>query len=105
MVRNVTLGEQSIAGMRPDEVRAVAADLAARYRDAEVVVEAEGGGFRATASELGLSVLEDRTVDDALRVGRTGSVPGRVWAWARGFLAERVAPVRIAVDELSLIHI
>jgi vancomycin resistance protein YoaR len=102
VVRNVTLGEQSIAGMRPDEVRAVAADLAARYRDAEVVVEAEGGGFRATASELGLSVLEDRTVDDALRVGRTGSVPGRVWAWARGFLAERVAPVRIAVDERAM---
>lgn len=102
VVRNVTLGERSIAGMGPDEVRAAAAELAAAYRDAEVVVDAEGGGFRATAAELGLSVVEDRTAGDALRVGRTGSVPGRIWAWARGFLTERVAPVRITVDERAM---
>jgi vancomycin resistance protein YoaR len=103
--RNVTLGEQSIAGMRPEELAAVVADLAGKYREAEVVVDADRGGFRATAPELGLSVVEDRTVADALRLGRTGSVPSQVWGWLRSFLVDRTAPVRISVDERAMSRI
>jgi vancomycin resistance protein YoaR len=102
VLRNVTLGEQSIAGMRPEEVQAVVTELAGSYRGAEVVVVADGGGFRATGPELGLSVVEDRTVADAMQVGRTGGVPGRIWGWLWGFVADRVAPVRISVDERAM---
>jgi vancomycin resistance protein YoaR len=103
--RGVTLGGRSIAGMRPVEVEAAVADLAGRYREAGVEVEAPDGGFSATAPELGLSVVQDRTAADAMTVGRKGNVAGRIWQWARSFVSERPAPVRISVDEKAMARI
>ena len=103
--RNVTLGGRPIAGMTPAEVEAAVAELGARYREADVEVEAPDGGFRAKASELGLSVVQDATAADALKVGRTGNVAARVHGWARSFVAERDAPVRITVDEKAMARI
>ncbi|MDQ3896839.1 MAG: VanW family protein [Actinomycetota bacterium] len=103
--RNVTLGGRPIAGMRPAEVGAAVAELAGRYREADVEVEAPDGGFRATAPELGLSVVEATTAADAMNVGRTGNVAARILGWARGFVAERTAPVRITVDEKAMARI
>ena len=103
--RNVTLGGTSIAGMKAAEVDAAVADLAARYREAAVEVGAPDGGFQATAQELGLSVVQDRTAADAMTVGRTGHVAARIWGWARSFVSERPAPVRITVDEKAMARI
>ena len=103
--RNVTLGGQSIEGADPAELDGAVAELAARYREAEVEVDAPDGGFRAMAPELGLSVVEDATAADALQVGRTGSIPARIWGWARSFVVERKAPVRITVDDKAMAQI
>jgi vancomycin resistance protein YoaR len=97
--RKVSLGGRSIAGMDAHELEAAVADLAGRYREAGVVVEAPDGGFEATAPELGLSVDQARTATDAMAVGRTGNVVARMWGWARAFVADRPAPVRIEVDQ------
>jgi vancomycin resistance protein YoaR len=40
-----------------------------------------------------------------MAVGRTGSVAARIWGWARSFVAERDAPVRITVDEKAMARI
>ena len=103
--RKVSLGGRSIAGMDAQELEAAVADLAGRYREAGVVVEAPEGGFEATAPELGLSVDQARTAADAMAVGRTGNVAARIWGWARAFVAERPAPVRIEVDETAMARI
>ncbi len=103
--RNVTLGGESVAGLRGPALDAAVAQLAERYRTADVVVDAPDGGFGATAAELGLSVVADRTAADALTVGRTGNVAARIVGWARSFLAERKAPVRITVDEKAMARI
>ncbi len=100
--RNVRLASTSIASLRGAELDAAVADVAARYRDAAVTVEAPDGGFQATAAELGLSVVQDRTATDALKVGRTGNVVTRILGWARSFVAERKAPVRIEVDQKAM---
>jgi vancomycin resistance protein YoaR len=100
--RKVTLGGRSIAGMDAQELEAAVADLAGRYREAGVVVEAPDGGFEATAPELGLSVDQAKTATDAMGVGRTGNVVVRIAGWAKGFLVERPAPVRIEVDEKAM---
>ncbi|MDQ4068769.1 MAG: VanW family protein [Actinomycetota bacterium] len=105
VARNVTLAGRKIARMTPAEVDAAVAELAAQYREAEVEVEAPDGGFRATAAELGLSVVEDATAAEAMAVGRRGSVPARIWGWARSFVAERQAPVRITVDEKAMARV
>jgi vancomycin resistance protein YoaR len=100
--RNVTLGGQPVAGFRRAAVDQAVGELATRYRDADVVVDAEGGGFQAGAPELGLSVVQDRTAADALAVGRRGFVLNRMWSWARAFFVERPAPVAITVDQQAM---
>lgn len=100
--RNVTLGGTSIARLAAPELETAVADLAERYRVADVVVDAPQGGFQANAAELGLSVVADRTAADAMTVGRTGHVAARIWGWARSVIAERKAPVRITVDEKAM---
>ncbi len=100
--RKVSLGGRSIAGMDAQELQAAVADLAGRYQEAAVVVEAPEGGFEATAPELGLSVDQARTAADAMAVGRTGNVAARIWGWARAFVSERAAPVRIEVDQTAM---
>lgn len=105
VARKVTLGGRSIAGMTAPELGAAVADLAGRYREAEVLVDAPDGGFQATAPELGLTVVQDETAADAMAVGRTGNVAARIWGWARSFVAERAAPVRIEVDQDAMARI
>lgn len=100
--RKVSLGGLSIAGMDAQELQTAVADLAGRYEEAGVVVEAPDGGFEATAPELGLSVDAAKTASDAMAVGRTGNVVARIAGWAKGFLAERPAPVRIEVDQTAM---
>ncbi len=100
--RKVSLGGRSIAGMGAEELQTAVADLAGRYREAGVVVEAPDGGFEATAPELGLSVDQARTAAGAMAVGRTGNVVSRIFGWARSFVAERPAPVRIEVDQTAM---
>jgi vancomycin resistance protein YoaR len=100
--RKVTLGGRSVAGMDATELDAAVAELAGRYRDAPVIMDAPDGGFEATAPELGLSVDQAATAADAMAVGRTGNVVVRVWDWARAFVVERRAPVRIDVDQTAM---
>ena len=100
--RNVSLGGRSIAGMDAQELQTAVADLAGRYREAGVVVEAPDGGFEATAPELGLSVDQATTATDAMAVARTGNVVVRIAGWAKSFVAERPAPVRIDVDQNAM---
>jgi vancomycin resistance protein YoaR len=103
--RKVNLAGQSIAGMEAAELDAAVASLAGEYREAAVVVEAPEGGFEASAPEFGLSVDTARTVAAAMAVGRTGNVVGRIWDWARSFVVERPAPVRIDLDQQAMARI
>jgi len=100
--RKVTLGGASIAGLNRSQLDAAVAGLAATYAKAQVVVDADAGGFQATAPELGLSVVQDRTASDALAVGRHGFFVSRIWDWARSLVVSRPAPVAISVDQASM---
>jgi len=103
--RNVTLGGRAIGNLHQVSVPGLVADLGRKYAEAPVIVEADGGGFKATAPELGLSVVEDRTATGAFAVGRTGAIPTRIWDWARSFVATRPAPITITVDEAAMARI
>lgn len=100
--RHVTLGGRSVAGLRPDALGRAVAELSAHYADATVIVDADGGGFEANAAELGLSVVGNKTLDDAMAVGRRGFVLTRMWSWARGFFVDRPAPIAITVDQPAM---
>jgi vancomycin resistance protein YoaR len=105
VARGVTLGGRPVAGLTPGALDAAVVDLQARYHDATVVVQAPGGGFSATAADLGLSVVAGRTAADTLAVGRHGFVVSRIWSWARAFVADRPAPIAITVDQDAMARI
>ena len=100
--RNVTVAGRSVEGMTSADLDLAVQDLAARYRGATVRVDAPGGGFEATAADLGLSVDQDRTAAAALGVGRHGFVLTRIWDWAKGFVVARPAPVAVTVDDAAV---
>ena len=102
VARNVVLLDRNVGGMNRQEVRAAIADVADRYRAADVEIKAPDGGFRATAPELGISVDAEATADAALKVGHEGFPLVRMWNWATGFVVSRKAPVILAVDEAAV---
>jgi len=102
VARNVVLVDRSIGGMDRQELDAAVAALSERYSSADVEVDAPDGGFHAVASELGLSVRGDATVDAALRIGHQGFFATRIWNWATGFVVSTRAPVVLDVDESSV---
>ncbi len=102
VARNVVLLDRDIGGMDRQQLTAAVAALADRYAASDVEIEAEEGGFRAGAPDLGLSVRRDATVDTALKLDRHGFVGTRLWRWASGFVVSRKAPVVVSVDENSV---
>ena len=106
VVRNVTLAGKSVDGMNRAELGGVVDELAGRYDRAGIEVKAPDGGFRAGADELGVSVDRDRTVVDALAEGRRGSVPARIWGWARHLVfGDRRARVALRLDQAAVARI
>ena len=99
VVRNTTMAGHDIGGLDRRELRAVVADVDARLRGSTVRIEAGDSSFEASAAELGVSVDAERTIEEALDVGRSGSAVGRPFSWLASLVSDREAPVRVGVDE------
>src|SRR5919109_3206656 len=102
VVRNVRLAGREIGGMTRSQVAAVVRDAAARYKGAEVRVDAPGGGFTVEAEAIGLTVSEDATVEAAFDVGREGSRFTRVGGWLRSRVGHRQAPIEAVVSPAAV---
>ena len=99
VVRDVTLAGRPVGGMSRAELTTVVDEVAGRYDRAVVEVQAPDGGFRAGADELGVAVDRATTVDEALRLGREGSLPARLWGWARHLvIGDRRARTALRLD-------
>lgn len=96
------LGGRQVRGMDQAELAAWVAETAQRFAQASVVVRSDGGGLEATVPELGASVDEAATVDEALAAGRRGSFLTRAWTWARSFLSPVDVPLTIQIDRRTL---
>src|SRR5437016_4473433 len=89
VARNTTVAGRPVGGLSRAQLTKLVAAVADDYRTSPVVVDAPGGGFTTNALDLGLSLDAAATERAATRTGRTGSVPGRIASWARGFLHPR----------------
>jgi vancomycin resistance protein YoaR len=98
-LKNTTLASRQIGGMDAAAVRRIVSAIGAGYDKTKIVVEADDGGFTATAAELGVTIDVDKTVSDALETGKGGSLLGRVFGWAMAKISDRDAPVRVSVDQ------
>ncbi|MGQ0521132.1 MAG: VanW family protein [Actinomycetota bacterium] len=105
VLRNVTLGGRDIGGLTRDRLAAVVHELAARYPEAAVRVDAPGGGFTFGPGELGLTVDEPATVEAALGTGRGGNPLDRLRGWATSFLDPLQADVVVHSDEDAVYRI
>ena len=106
VVRDVALAGEPVGGMTRSELGAFVDEVAERYDRAAIEVQAPDGGFRAGASELGVAVDRPATVDVALRLGREGSLPSRLWRWIRHLVGgDRRARTVLRVDEAAVARV
>ena len=106
VVRNITLAGRSVDGTSRAELIAIGDEIAGRYDRVAIEVRAPEAGFGARADELGVSVDRDRTVEAALAEGREGSVPARIWGWARRLVTgDRRARVALRLDQAAVTRV
>jgi vancomycin resistance protein YoaR len=96
--RNVTLAGRPVGGLSRAALAAVVQRVANDYKATRVVVTAPKGSFVTDTTALGVTVRQTPTVTATLAVGRSGSLPGRVWSWIDSFVSDRPAPVEVSVD-------
>src|SRR5437763_217186 len=81
--RNTEVAGHSAGGLRKAALTRLVASVADDYRSSPVVVQAPGGGFSTNAHDLGLSIDTGATERAAMHAGRRGSVPLRLFGWAK----------------------
>ena len=98
VLRNVTLTGTNISGLTRAQLAPVVQSRAGAFDGTKITVDASQGGFTTTAKELGVSVDGAATTAAALAVGRTGGALQRVAFWAKSWLIQTAAPVRVTMD-------
>jgi vancomycin resistance protein YoaR len=102
VARHVTLVGHNIAGMSRSELTAEVKRIDTDMRKASVHVEAPRGGFKISLADLGGSIDVDKTVDRALKVGRSGNPLGRVWSALKAWVSQRPATLEVSIDQAKL---
>ena len=101
-VRGVVVAGHDIGGTTRTGVRSTVDELASTVEHLPIAIAAGEGtnGFHidTTASELGLSVDVDATVNAAMDVGRTDSGPAAPVRWLKSLFVDRQLPLRLALD-------
>lgn len=103
--RNVDLAGRGVGGMTRAQLATAVESVAGRYDTAKVYVVAPKGSFVTDANELGIKLLDDRTVEATFAVGRSGGPLKELGSWLRGVLAHRRAPVQVSVDENAVYRV
>ncbi|MCU1371111.1 MAG: Vancomycin B-type resistance protein VanW [Ilumatobacteraceae bacterium] len=94
--RNTVLAGRDISTFGEDDLAATVADVAEEYATTDVQVRTDAKTYKVPASELGLMLDEDATVQAALDLD-TSPV-----AWGSSFLDERIVPLTFVVDQDEL---
>lgn len=100
--RNVRLAGADIGGQSEEELLPRVRNLAEGFAGTPVEIVADDVTYLTTAGEIGLSVDQDRTVEQALDVGTDGFVLRRPVDWVRSFVAAREAPLVVQVSAEQL---
>jgi len=99
VLRNVELAGQDIGGLAADDLVDTIVGLDAAMTDRRVHIETPEVTYDTTAGEIGLSIDEVDTAEDALDEGRSSVLPLRPFEWVASFFSPRVVPVDYAVDQ------
>lgn len=102
VARHVTLAGKSIAGLNKDRLLERVEELNEQLKKATVKVNAPKGGFTLPLEQLGASIDITKTVNAALKVGRTGNPIARAFGAVKALFSERSAPIQVAIDEAIL---
>src|SRR5215217_3929130 len=98
VVRNVRLAGRPIGGLSEPALEQKVERIAAQYEAMPVEIEVGDRTLTTTVGDLGAEVDQEKTVDAALEIGRSESVPGRPLAWVQRMFDEEIAPVFFTSD-------
>lgn len=92
--RNVEIAGHAVGGATEESLPGVITTVSEETGEREVVVVIKGEETETTASDLGVGVDEQATVESADKVGRTGSLFLRPFRWVGSLFSPRqVSPV------------
>lgn len=100
--RNVTLGDRDISKLPEDELANTVADLADHYTNVEVQVRTPDRNYKAKSGNLGLELDQAATVQAALNLDESTSLPLRPLVWLSSFVHDRAAPLSFTMDSVGL---
>ena len=99
VARNVSVGGRNVSSISRTELEEVLQEVDQRYATTEVLVaDGAGDGFATDAGSIGLRVDPVATGEQVMRVGRSGSLPGRWWSWVTSFGSSRRSELALSVD-------
>jgi vancomycin resistance protein YoaR len=98
VVRNTTLAGTQVGGMGSDELELVIDGLDQALTTAPLTVSVDGTVIETNPAAIGGEVDREAVIDEALSVGRGGSIFGRPIAWVTSFTSERTVEAVYRVD-------
>ena len=97
IARNNKLGDESVGGLSDEELTQRVEDRAVGLGLTPIMIRTIDGEIQLTASELGVAVDVDATVDAALRSGREGGL-SQPLSWLASFAQDNTVELEFVVD-------
>ena len=98
VLRQVSLAGHDVSGMTKQGLDGVIGQLSTQVGNAQVQIDAPGGGVTTSAEALGLSVNRSATEHRVMEAGRSGWLGSRFWAWANSWFQPRHLSPVVATD-------
>lgn len=98
VLRNTTLGSQSIGGLDRDELGGVIDTLDDDLERAPLTVMVDGVEIATNAAALGAQIDREALIEEALDAGRDGGMLGRPFRWVSSFWSEQTIDPSYRVD-------
>lgn len=95
----VSAGNVDLSGLTPSEARTALASESQAYLAQPVAITYRDKSFSLVPAASGVSLDVDRTIDQAMEVGRTGSIWNRSRIWARTLIHGVRSELVLSVDQ------
>lgn len=102
VARNVVVAGVPIGTLSPDDASEALTTLQEEFPNTPVVITAEGIQLESTIGELGFAVDTEKTLADALSLGREGFSPIEVIRWLGSLTDTRRMPISLTSDPAKL---
>ena len=102
VIRNAKLGDRSIAGMNVDDLRIAVSEFAPTFAAEEITVKTPEATFKGSATDFGLTLDVEGTVQNALSIGHSGGFFNRFTDWTGSLFSAKQTNLAVTIDRARI---